>query len=201
MKRILFIALGFLMIGINVWAQPKITFEKDIQELGYVLWRNPVTIVYNFINTGKSPLVISNVTSSCGCTKLSWTKEPIPVNGKGEVSAIFDAEAIGHFYKEIGIYSNASAVPVYVKFNGEVTADAKNYSFTHPFAFGAIRLDKEEIVLADIEGKITLIYQDKDLGQTPISGCISYSGPWKCKFLCGTPDTVHPPTGADTCFR
>ncbi len=31
-------------------------------------------------------------------------------------------------------------------------------------------LDKEEIVLADIEGKITLIYQDKDLGQTPISG-------------------------------
>ena len=150
MKRILFIALGFLMIGINVWAQPKITFEKDIQELGYVLWRNPVTVVYNFTNTGKSPLVISNVTSSCGCTKLSWTKEPIPVNGKGEVSAVFDAEAIGHFYKEIGIYSNASAVPVYVKFNGEVTADAKNYSFTHPFAFGAIRLDKEEIEFDDV---------------------------------------------------
>ena len=103
MKRILFIALGFLMIGINVWAQPKITFEKDIQELGYVLWRNPVTVVYNFTNTGKSPLVISNVTSSCGCTKLSWTKEPIPVNGKGEVSAVFDAEAIGHFYKDRNI--------------------------------------------------------------------------------------------------
>lgn len=31
-------------------------------------------------------------------------------------------------------------------------------------------LDEEEIVLADEEGKLTLLYQDKDLGQTPIGG-------------------------------
>ena len=29
--------------------------------------------------------------------------------------------------------------------NGEVTADAKNYSFTHPYAIGAIRLNQEEL--------------------------------------------------------
>ncbi len=31
-----------------------------------------------------------------------------------------------------------------------MTADAKNYSFTHPVAFGAIRLDKDEIEFNDV---------------------------------------------------
>lgn len=145
MKRILFIFSILFMFLTGVQAQPKISFEKESQDLGYVLWRSPVTVTYNFTNTGDKPLVISNVTSSCGCTSVDWTKAPVPVGGKGKVSAVFDAEAIGHFYKEIGVYCNASSIPVYLNFNGEVTADAKNYSFTHPYAFGAIRLDKEEI--------------------------------------------------------
>ncbi|WP_300724458.1 DUF1573 domain-containing protein [uncultured Bacteroides sp.] len=145
MKRILFIISILISVVSAAQAQPKITFEHEIQELGYVLWRNPTTITFNFTNTGNKPLVISNVTSSCGCTEVKWPKKPIAAGDKGVITAVFDAEAIGHFYKEIGVYCNASSMPVYVEFNGEVTADVKNYSFTHPYAFGAIRLDKEEI--------------------------------------------------------
>ena len=36
------------------------------------------------------------------------------------------------------------SLPIYLDFNGEVTADAKNYSFTHPYAIGAIRLNQEQ---------------------------------------------------------
>lgn len=36
-------------------------------------------------------------------------------------------------------------MPIYLEFNGEVTADSRNYTFTHPYGFGAIRLDQEEI--------------------------------------------------------
>lgn len=131
-------------------AQPKITFDREQQDLGYVLWRNPVTVTYAFTNTGDKPLVISNVTTSCGCTKATWTEEPIPAGGKGTVMAVFDAEAIGRFYKEVGVYCNASPMPLYLEFNGEVTADPKNFTFTHPIAFGAIRLDKEEIEFNDV---------------------------------------------------
>ena len=35
--------------------------------------------------------------------------------------------------------------PFILDFNGEVTADAKNYSFTHPYAIGAIRLTQDEL--------------------------------------------------------
>lgn len=150
MKRILFIFSILFVPFMALQAQPKISFEKEVQDLGYVLWRNPVTITYNFTNTGNKPLVISNVTSSCGCTSMDWTKSPVPAGGKGKVSVIFDAEAIGHFYKEVGVYCNASSMPLYLEFNGEVTADAKNYSFTHPYAFGAIRLDKDEIEFENV---------------------------------------------------
>lgn len=150
MKRILFILNILFAAVLAAQAQPKITFDKNVQELGYVLWRNPVTITYHFTNTGDKPLVISKVTSSCGCTEVDWTKSPIGAGEKGTVTAVFDAEAIGHFYKEVGIYCNASYRPIYLEFNGEVTADAKNYSFTHPVAFGAIRLDKDEIEFNDV---------------------------------------------------
>lgn len=157
MKRILLLAGILIAVSSVLQAQPKIKFEKETQELGYVLWRNPVTVTYHFTNDGDKPLVISNVTTSCGCTEAKWTEEPIPAGGKGEVTAIFDAEAIGRFYKEVGVYCNASSTPIYLGFNGEVTADPKNYAFTHPYAFGSIRLDKEEIEFDDVN-KETIRY-------------------------------------------
>lgn len=145
MKRIFFLITTLFAIQTVVFAQSKITFDKPVQELGYLLWRHPVTVTYNFTNTGSSPLVISNVTTSCGCTTADWTKETIPAGGHGKVTATFDAEAIGHFYKEVGVYCNASSMPIYLEFNGEVTADSRDYMHTHPFGFDAIRLNKEEI--------------------------------------------------------
>lgn len=102
-------------------------------------------MTYQFTNTGDKPLVISNVTTSCGCAKAQWTEEPVPAGGKGKITVVFDAEAIGHFYKDVGVYCNAASLPIYLDFNGEVTADAKNHSFTHPYAIGAIRLTQDEL--------------------------------------------------------
>lgn len=144
MKRI-YISLIVFWVCLLVQAQPKITFDSETKDLGYVLWRNPVTVTYKFTNTGDKPLVVSNVTVSCGCMKAKWTEEPVMPGDKGEITAVFDAEAIGHFYKDLGVYCNAAAEPVYVDFNGEVTADSKNFSFTHPYLIGAIRLNQDEL--------------------------------------------------------
>lgn len=42
MKRILFLFNILFAVVLVAQAQPKITFDKNVQELGYVLWRNPV---------------------------------------------------------------------------------------------------------------------------------------------------------------
>lgn len=130
-------------------AQPKALFDKTTYEFGTILWKNPVTATFKITNKGDKPLVISNVTTSCGCTIADWTKKPIAPGATGEVSSTFDAKALGRFQKSVGIYCNASDKPIYLSIRGEVTADPKNYTFTHPYQIGAIRLNKEEIEFTD----------------------------------------------------
>ena len=65
MKRIIFIFSILMACTFMAQAQPQITFDTKVKELGYVLWRNPVTVKYEFTSTGDKPLVISRVSSSC----------------------------------------------------------------------------------------------------------------------------------------
>ena len=131
------------------YAQPKATFDKMTHEFGVVLWKHPATATFQIKNDGDKPLVISNVTTSCGCTVADWTKEPIAPGATGVVTSTFDAKALGHFYKDIGVYCNASARPIYLMLGGEVSADPKNYTLTHPYEIGAIRLNKAAIEFDD----------------------------------------------------
>ena len=149
MKQIL-IAILLWTVGCLVGlAQPKATFDKKVHEFGVVLWKHPATATFTIKNEGDKPLVISNVTTSCGCTVADWTKTPIAPGATGTVSSTFDAKALGHFYKDIGVYCNAADRPIYLMIQGEVSADPKNYTLTHPFEIGAIRLNKDAIEFDD----------------------------------------------------
>ncbi len=149
MKQIL-IAILLWTVGCLVGlAQPKATFDKKVHEFGVVLWKHPATATFTIKNDGDKPLVISNVTTSCGCTVADWTKTPIAPGATGTVSSTFDAKALGHFYKDIGVYCNAADRPIYLMIQGEVSADPKNYTLTHPFEIGTIRLNKDAIEFDD----------------------------------------------------
>ena len=149
MKHILTAIFLWTAFFLNGHAQAKATFDKMTHEFGVVLWKHPATATFTIKNDGNKPLVISNVTTSCGCTVADWTKEPIAPGATGVVSSTFDAKALGHFYKDIGVYCNASDRPIYLTLSGEVSADPKNYTLTHPYEFDAIRLDKEAIEFDD----------------------------------------------------
>ena len=149
MKRIILIINLLVIFCMSGWAQAQITFDKKVHDFGAVLWKNPVTATFTITNSGDKPLVISNVTTSCGCTVANWTKTPIAPGASGVVSSTFDSKALGRFQKSIGIYSNASERPIYLAIRGEVTADPKNYTVTHPYEIGLIRLDKESLEFDD----------------------------------------------------
>ena len=149
MKRFTLIISLLAVSCMAVMAQTQITFDKKVHEFGIVLWKHPVTATFKVTNSGDKPLVISNVTTSCGCTVADWTKTPIAPGASGVVSSTFDAKALGRFQKSIGIYSNASDRPIYLSIRGEVSADPKNYTVTHPYQIGAVRLDKESLEFDD----------------------------------------------------
>lgn len=72
---------------------PKIEFEKTHTDFGKVVQGNRVETIYTFKNTGGSPLVISEVRGSCGCTVgKDWPKEPVAPGQRAQVTVSFDSE-------------------------------------------------------------------------------------------------------------
>ncbi len=72
---------------------PKMEFSATHVDLGKIVQGNKVDLSYSFKNTGGSPLVITDVRGSCGCTVgKDWPKEPIAPGEKAEIAVSFDSE-------------------------------------------------------------------------------------------------------------
>jgi hypothetical protein len=87
---------------------PVITFEKNTHNFGDITQGDKVEKVFKFTNTGNEPLIITNVSVSCGCTTPVWPHEPIPPGGAGEITVGFNsAGKMGLQNKVLPISSNA----------------------------------------------------------------------------------------------
>jgi hypothetical protein len=80
-----------------------------------------IDFAFRFKNTGTKPLIIQNATASCGCTKPTWPKEPIPPGAIASVKAEFNSEGrAGPAYKVITVISNAKPAFPPLKLTGVV---------------------------------------------------------------------------------
>lgn len=87
-------------------AKAEISWEKSVVDFGDIEQGKPVTAEFHFENTGDVPLIISNARGSCGCTGVTWPKEPIPPGGKGMIPATYNAAAMGAFNKSVTVTAN-----------------------------------------------------------------------------------------------
>ena len=71
-------------------------------------------------NTGNAPLVIQDITTSCGCTKVEYRKEPVRPGGTLELKISYEAEETGHFNKTVTVYCNAKNSPLRLMVKGNV---------------------------------------------------------------------------------
>ncbi|MCF6241346.1 MAG: DUF1573 domain-containing protein [Bacteroidales bacterium] len=104
-------------------AQAEIMFKDTLHIFGKIWYQGNAEYEFVFKNTGKTPLIISDVKSSCGCTVPEWSKKPVLPKEKGIIKVKYDTKRIGEFYKIITVYSNAKNSPVklYVQGNVRVT--------------------------------------------------------------------------------
>ncbi len=71
----------------------------------------PVSTTFEIKNTGSTPLIISEVKPSCGCTTPIYTKEPIMPGQTGTIKAQYNAADIGKFNKSITVVTNSVDKP------------------------------------------------------------------------------------------
>ena len=70
-------------------------------------------------NTGKGLLVIQDITTSCGCTQVEYSKEPVRPGGTLEVKVIYEAEKAEHFSKTVTVYCNTEDSPLRLTIKGD----------------------------------------------------------------------------------
>jgi hypothetical protein len=102
-----------------------IEFEETEHDFGTIPQGSDGTYEFIFKNTGKEPLVLKNVRSSCGCTVPEWPKEPIKKGEKGKIKISYNTRITGTFSKSISVYSNTGGAPVVLVIKGKVEAAKK----------------------------------------------------------------------------
>lgn len=93
----------------EITSGPILTWETASHDFGDIEQGDKVEYTYRFTNSGSEPLIITNVTTQCGCTTpKGWPRDPVPPGGKGEIIAAFNsAGKFGKQHKVVTIVSNA----------------------------------------------------------------------------------------------
>jgi hypothetical protein len=100
---------------------PEIKFDSEVIDYGTIDYDANTTREFKFKNSGKSPLIISNVQVQCGCTNVDgWPKEPIAPGKAASFKVKYDSKRVGKFDKKITVTSNAKNPSVVLTIKGEV---------------------------------------------------------------------------------
>lgn len=96
-------------------------FDQDSYSFGKIVQGDSVVHEFKFTNTGKSPLIITDATATCGCTKPEWPKSPIQPNANGVIKVTFHSVGkSGLQDKMITISGNTAPAQTMVHLVGEV---------------------------------------------------------------------------------
>jgi hypothetical protein len=107
--------------GNDAWRKAaRIEFKEAQHDFGKIEFGGNGTYEFKFTNKGKSPLVLDNVRSTCGCTVPEWTREPLKPSETGIIRVIYDTHRVGAFSKTLIVYSNAANSPVRIFIKGTV---------------------------------------------------------------------------------
>jgi len=186
--RILITLLALAPVGVQA---QRITATHEVIDCGSVLYESPVNVKFELRNKGND-LVINDVRTSCGCLVASYPKGTIAKGDSFAIQVVYDARQLGHFEKEVSVYSNASALPYYLKVRGVVVDKVIDYTGKYDYTLGTVRTDKNDIEFDDVnEGdrpiqKIHII----NSGSTSVSPVVMHLPSWLSANV--SPTTIAP---------
>ena len=107
-----------------------VAWDKTVHDFGDVsVSDGPLSCTFTLTNTGKEPIAIFEVVSSCGCTDVKWTREPIQPGKSGSISATYKNEdGAMPFDKTLTVYISGVRRPVILRLRGVVHEKKKSLS-------------------------------------------------------------------------
>ena len=123
MRNILLVAL--LIVSTTILAQEKtekgvFNFENETIDYGVIEKGSNGERFFVFTNNGDTPIIITKVKASCGCTVPSKPNKPVLPGESAKIGVKYDTKRLGGFSKTITISSNASEPTKVVRIKGNV---------------------------------------------------------------------------------
>lgn len=127
--------------------------DKTVHNFGEIqLKSGPVSCTFTITNTSDKPAVIYNVVSTCGCTDVQWTREPLMPGKKGKISVTYsNDEGPYPFDKTLTVYISDTKKPVLLKVRGVCIEKPKPLEESYPVAIGPLGLKKTEYQCGNLE--------------------------------------------------
>ena len=157
MKNYITILLAIAMSIAVCSAQDKIgnvlEVDKTVHNFGDIMLDSgPVSCTFTFKNISEKPVVVYNVVSSCGCTDVKWTKEPLRPGQSGTVSVTYsNDEGPYPFDKTITMYVSDIKKPVLLKVRGVSLAKAQPLEELYPATFGPLAMKSADLKCGNLE--------------------------------------------------
>ncbi|WMJ73581.1 DUF1573 domain-containing protein [Cytophagaceae bacterium ABcell3] len=189
MKRLFLSGAVLLLSFVTALAQDgSFKFTEEKHDFGLIEEGVQATYEFEFVNTGSTPITISDVRPSCGCTTPEWPKEPVGPGQKGTIKASYNSQGRpGVFNKSITITSN-SVEPtkvLFIKGIVEKKEEKEEPSAEDLKNSATINLNKEKHHFGKIERgqKVSLKVEVKNTGKEALSinsvkaacGCVSHN--------------------------
>lgn len=127
--------------------------DKRVHNFGDIMLDSgPVSCTFTIKNVSKKPAIIYNVTTTCGCTDVSWTKEPIRPGKTGNITVTYsNDEGPYPFDKSVTVYLSDVKKPLVLKLRGVSMSKKKPLSELYPVAYGSFRLRESLIKCGNME--------------------------------------------------
>jgi len=148
-----YIAVFCLILFLNVqsilaqFQGVNITFKEKSYDFGKIKEDGGlVSHSFEISNLGTEPLIIQNVTASCGCTTPEWPKEPVMPGASSKVTATYNPmNRPGQFNKTITVSTNTTDGNIQLVIKGEVIPREKSLEEIYPVKIGNIRLKNNSL--------------------------------------------------------
>lgn len=107
--RTVFFLVASIISSVAFGQGAQISWDKSNYDFGNIRQGEKVEYTFRFHNTGTEPLMITNVTTQCGCTApKGWPRDPIEPGDRGEITLVFDSTGkFGRVNKVATVMSNA----------------------------------------------------------------------------------------------
>lgn len=128
-------------------------FDKTICDFGDVsLSDGPLSCTFNVTNISSKPIAIYNITSTCGCTEVKWTREPLQPGKSGKISIVYsNNEGPYPFDKNITVYISGAKAPVILKVRGVCHDKKLSLKEMYPIVKGPIGYKSEQFKCGNLQ--------------------------------------------------